>query len=285
VDLLARLVHCGQEFVRKDEGDPSVVSLRDVKRVLVLLQWFHEVLPETKPPALKLVHSISGGSTASKLPGAKPTSTTTTNQNTNVGGTGLAQATPLSRAAILAMAHVYCYRLYDTQSREGFWLALSEEYDSMHAIGKGSASFAVVSHPAAAQAVVTKAQHLIVDNLEVEAGVSMNQALTENLFVTIVCVLNKIPIFIVGKPGTSKTLCMKVIASNLQGRQSARKFWQAFPSIYLFQYQCSPLSTSDSIKFQYESAKSYQEHSQDVLTVLLLDEVRLLSVYGYYGTL
>jgi hypothetical protein len=41
-----------------------------------------------------------------------------------------------------------------------------------------------------------------------------------------------------------------VIASNLQGQQSARPFWRKFPSISIFQYQCSPLSASESIQHQ-----------------------------------
>jgi hypothetical protein len=98
------------------------------------------------------------------------------------------------------------------------------------------------------------------------SGIALNQALSENLFVIIVCILNKIPIFVVGKPGTSKTLAIQIIASNLQGAQSPMLFWRSFPAVYIFQYQCSPLSTAASIHFQFEAAKSYQEHSQDILT-------------------
>jgi E3 ubiquitin-protein ligase RNF213 len=32
-------------------------------------------------------------------------------------------------------------------------------------------------------------------------GIATNAALKENIFVTLVCILNKIPVFIVGKPG------------------------------------------------------------------------------------
>ena len=49
-------------------------------------------------------------------------------------------------------------------------------------------------------------------NMEVEENIAMNAALTENLFVSTVCVLNKIPVFIVGKPGSSKTLTMQVFS-------------------------------------------------------------------------
>jgi hypothetical protein len=37
--------------------------------------------------------------------------------------------------------------------------------------------------------------------MQVPKGTAMNSALLENVFVTLVCILNKIPVFIVGKPG------------------------------------------------------------------------------------
>jgi MoxR-like ATPase len=77
--------------------------------------------------------------------------------------------------------------------------------------------FCVLCVDTTAESIVKKAQSRFVENLEIEDGISMNQALQENLFVAIICILNKIPIFIVGKPGTSKTLAIQVIASNLQG--------------------------------------------------------------------
>lgn len=95
------------------------------------------------------------------------------------------------------------------------------------------------------EAVVSNLCQKFCDNADVEEGIAMNEALSENLFVTIVAMLNKLPIMIVGKPGSSKTLALQVILSNLQGAQSGNPFWRKFPSVTLFQYQCSPLSTAD----------------------------------------
>ena len=46
--------------------------------------------------------------------------------------------------------------------------------------------------------------------MELEEGIAMNDALTENVFVLVICILNRIPIFVVGKPGSSKTLAIQV---------------------------------------------------------------------------
>ena len=37
-------------------------------------------------------------------------------------------------------------------------------------------------------------------------GIALNTALKENIFTLLVCVVNKIPLLICGKPGCSKTL-------------------------------------------------------------------------------
>ena len=90
------------------------------------------------------------------------------------------------------------------------------------------------------------------------------------------CIINRLPLFIVGKPGTSKTLTMQVITSNMQGQQSPRPFFRNFPAVHIFSYQCSPLSTSDAIQRQYDMALRYQNHAaHGQASVLLLDEVGL----------
>jgi len=49
--------------------------------------------------------------------------------------------------------------------------------------------------------------------------------------VAITCIANMIPVFIVGKPGSSKTLTLQVIQSNLQGERSRNPFWTRFPQV------------------------------------------------------
>jgi hypothetical protein len=235
ISVISLMISKAQDFIRFFEGDPSVVSLRDVKRVLVLFQWFYDELPEETS----------------------------------------SQVTPVARAITLALAHVYCYRISSNVVREEFWDNIAADIRVYFEANGMVKEFQLLSVEKTPQVVVSHAQKIFVDNLEIEDGISMNEALSENLFVSIVCILNKIPIFIVGKPGTSKTLAIQVIASNLRGDKSVKPFWHDKPSVHIFQYQCSPLSTSNSIKFQFESARAFQEHSSNVLTVLLLDEVGL----------
>lgn len=117
---------------------------------------------------------------------------------------------------------------------------------------------------------------LFCDSMVIEPGIARNQALRENLFVVIVSLVNLIPVFVVGRPGTSKSLTMRLIANNMRGAQSESPFWKRFPAVHVVPYQCSPHSTSDSILFQYHKACQYaSSRSKDTITVLLLDEVGL----------
>lgn len=49
---------------------------------------------------------------------------------------------------------------------------------------------------------VLQEQQGYLDSMSLPLGVAKNAALLENVFVLMVCVLNKIPVFVVGKPGT-----------------------------------------------------------------------------------
>lgn len=50
----------------------------------------------------------------------------------------------------------------------------------------------------------------------------------------LVCILNKIPIFVVGKPGSSKSLAMELLTSNLNGKASESPFFRDLPAIEVF---------------------------------------------------
>lgn len=51
----------------------------------------------------------------------------------------------------------------------------------------------------------------LLDRMEIPPGIARNQALRENVFVTLTCILLKLPLFVVGKPGSGKTLALQLI--------------------------------------------------------------------------
>lgn len=179
---------------------------------------------------------------------------------------------PLACAITLALAFVYYYRLPTETARRGFWKHLRANISFSWVPAK---KYGTLSKKGGFSAVLKGITKRLCDHIIVDEGIAMNAALAENLFVTIICILNRLPVFIVGRPGSSKTLTLQVIASNLQGAQSPNEFWRKFPAIQIFPYQCSPLSSSEAIQHQFDMALRFQEFAQNTVTVLLLDEVGL----------
>ena len=101
-----------------------------------------------------------------------------------------------------------------------------------------------------------------------------NEALLENVLVMIVCILTRIPLFLIGAPGTSKSLAVQLISSNLRGSDSNDKYFKNLPQVYLIPYQGSSFSTSDGIIKVFDKANKYQETTSKqfpVISVVLLD--------------
>ena len=61
-------------------------------------------------------------------------------------------------------------------------------------------------------------QDVFLDNVELGNNIARNQALKENVFMMVVCVELRIPLFLIGKPGSSKSLAKTIVASAMQGR-------------------------------------------------------------------
>lgn len=71
------------------------------------------------------------------------------------------------------------------------------------------------------QKVVENEQREYIDQLKIKGErIAYNSALMENVFTSLVCLMNKIPILIIGNPGSSKSLSIKMLNSNLRGENS-----------------------------------------------------------------
>ncbi|CAE7456062.1 RNF213, partial [Symbiodinium sp. CCMP2456] len=240
-ELVTELLCLAQAFIRWEEGDPSAVSLRDVKRCLRVARWTQERF-----------------------------------------GKKTAKSQPHPPSVVVAVALVYHYRLAFRDSRHSLWIDLTRRApwpgDRGEMKGRGWAELSKQREEnglTAMENILRKVQNNVAKEFEVEKDVVMNEALAENVFVGLLCIMNRIPLFIVGKPGTSKTLCMQVLMSNLQGKLSKSKFLQTLPALRLMQYQCSPLSTADGIQRQFDAASRFASNALDAQVVLLLDEVGL----------
>uniref|UniRef100_A0A7R9Y9S0 AAA+ ATPase domain-containing protein n=1 Tax=Pinguiococcus pyrenoidosus TaxID=172671 RepID=A0A7R9Y9S0_9STRA len=134
-----------------------------------------------------------------------------------------------------------------------------------------------------------------VDHIKVPSGISKNEALEEQLFLTLVCTITKTPLFLVGPPGSGKTLSFNLVVQNLNGSDSPSLFFRGkdFPLLQALRYQCSRKSTSTQVKAVFERARKRQARmdarSYFCNQVVFLDEAGLpeakresLKVLHYY---
>ena len=117
---------------------------------------------------------------------------------------------------------------------------------------------------------------MLLDNMKLGPNIAKNAALRENVFMMVICIELRIPLFLVGKPGSSKSLAKSIIQDSLLGKNSSSNILKSFKPVQMFSYQCSQLSTSESIGEVFRSAKIFQDQADGEYTsVVVLDEVGL----------
>ena len=246
--LIADLLVASQSFMR-DKISAWSVSLRDVKRCRKLLRWFKEHLSVRSK-----VGKVSSWYERSKFIPQK-----------------LRSVKRPIRIMILALAHCYHSRLGKSEDRLEYREMISKVFKA-HKIQLSADNFATV---------LAEEQLDYLQRMELPPAIALNEALRENVFVILVCILNQIPVFVVGSPGCSKSLSMRLINSNLRGPDSKDPFFQKLPQVYIVSYQGSESSTSEGIIKVFDKARKYKEHNPSVIPVVLLDEVGLAEVSKY----
>lgn len=125
---------------------------------------------------------------------------------------------------------------------------------------------------------VVKEQEYILESMDIPKGIAKNAALKENVFVLLVCILNKLPLFIVGKPGCSKSLSMQLIKNSMKGKDSKHQFFQRYPRLIYLSFQGSESSTSDGITKVFERTIKLEKQNSDSLALVILDEIGLAEI-------
>ena len=123
-------------------------------------------------------------------------------------------------------------------------------------------------------------QKYIVDNIEMKEGIAKNRALLENIFSLFVCINAKVPLFIVGKPGCSKSLSVQLLYKSQKGEEfSDNKIFNNLPKLVLTSYQGSLGSTSEGVVKVFRTARKYLENKKqkkdNIISVVYFDEMGL----------
>ncbi len=77
-------------------------------------------------------------------------------------------------------------------------------------------------------------QDILIDDIDIGCNIARNQALKENVFMMVVCIENRIPLFLIGKPGSSKSLAKTIVADAMQGSASKSSLFKSFKTVSYF---------------------------------------------------
>ncbi|CAG8532935.1 25732_t:CDS:10, partial [Dentiscutata erythropus] len=242
-ELFAELLVASQEFIRINEGVHSV-SLRDVKRAIILVKFFNNSF---KNPHRKSLFGWNGPD-------------------------------DITRSYILALSLCYQIRSFDRKIRTQYCEKMCEIFNKF----RGNKFKAI--NPDIFKEIIRKEQEDYMSRMTKPPQTAENDALLENVLVMIVCILTRIPVFIIGAPGASKSLAIRLVSQNLRGSDSDDPYFRGLPQVYVIPHQGSSSSTSDGIVKVFDKANNYQKESSDefpLITVVLLDEIGLAETSPY----
>jgi uncharacterized protein YmfQ (DUF2313 family) len=222
-----------QSFMRQRKDECSFVSLRDVERMLTILDWFQE----------KKNEAIMAEKIRQKL----------------FAWAGISRNFLIN--LILALGVAYYVRLDDR--RQCYELEMSRHLQ--------------LPGPVFME-VINASQDFVIDELKLAHNIAKNDALKENVWMMFICISLRIPLFLVGKPGSSKSLAKTVITDVMQGDTSySTDFFRHFMEIHMVSFQCSPLATAGGILSTFRQCQKFQEKRdlKRFAAVCVLDEVGL----------
>lgn len=120
-------------------------------------------------------------------------------------------------------------------------------------------------------------QDLFLNGVPLRETIARNLALKENVFMMVICIELKIPLFLIGKPGSSKSLAKTIVADAMQGHAAYSELYKELKQIHLVSFQCSPHSTPEGIINTFKHCARFQEgkNLKEYVSVVVLDEIGL----------
>uniref|UniRef100_W5N5V3 RING-type E3 ubiquitin transferase n=1 Tax=Lepisosteus oculatus TaxID=7918 RepID=W5N5V3_LEPOC len=124
---------------------------------------------------------------------------------------------------------------------------------------------------------ISSCQDVFLENIKTRDTVAKNKALKENVFLMVICIELRIPLFLVGKPGSSKSLAKTVVADAMQGQASHCSLFKNLKQVHMVSFQCSPHSSPEGIIGTFWQCARFQQGKslKEYVSVVVLDEIGL----------
>jgi len=221
----------------RDLEDVSSVSLRDIARFCRLYNWFLSSLKQRTTETITEAKLIS----------------------------------LVRRASLIALLLCYYFRLRSVKLQQIY-------IDQMQNImAKDNPNIRQMPDYLTNRILESEQKELIDGKMELPEGTASNRALRNNIFVLFACIVNRIPLFLCGKPGSSKSSAVQILISNLRGKKSRDPYFQTLPELVAVSFQGSQNCTSESIIKVFERAENYSrvKNQSELLPVIVFDEIGL----------
>ncbi|CAB4032969.1 Hypothetical predicted protein, partial [Paramuricea clavata] len=237
----------------------SFVSLRDVERAMKVIVWFYS--------NSALIDQVIGDE-YNVRDEDNESSEESSEEESGERDDEEQDEQPLSqivRAVILGIGVCYYARLNE---REVYCKKVCRYFDHSCPLPGGVDTM---------KNVIRTCQRGFLKDIQLGQNIARNTALSENVFMMAICTELRIPLFVVGKPGSSKSLAKDVISTNMKAGNSQSELFKNLKQIHMQSYQCSPLSTPEGIVSTFRQCAKLQKDKDlnKFVSVVVLDEIGL----------
>ena len=112
-----------------------------------------------------------------------------------------------------------------------------------------------------------------VSQVRLGRGIAANKALSENLFVSLVCVATRTPLIIVGQPGSSKSLSIRLLRETLAAETKSQVFNElGFLNLLVVFYQYVACRSAQALHMPRSTQSPRDDIDTPLLSVTLSSE-------------
>ena len=256
-------------FLRETFEDPSIVSLREITRFTSSVEFFKEFFlkkvgkkeseldDETKKYFkiksiicsiylcyyIRLINDVKRGNFDNVL-----------------------------QETLLKIVNVYSKEEIDEKNENNLFDKINNEKIRNELYGKSFCQFSDL---------LKIEEEFLLKQIELDKGIGKNELLKENLFLLFLAVITKIPVIIVGKPGTGKSLSVQLIYNSMRGEYSKNEFFKKYPPIIQIYFQGSESTKAEEVTELFNKAegklKNYENSpiKEERIYMILFDELGL----------
>ena len=120
----------------------------------------------------------------------------------------------------------------------------------------------------------------VIDKIDLDKGIAKNRILKENIFLQFIAITANIPLIIIGKPGSSKSLSFQLLKKCMRGTYSKNEFFRKYPQLLSTYFQGSESTMGEDIDTLFKNGKSTLEKYKNCkenkpISLIVFDEIGL----------